>query len=187
MNKKFLKKAAVGAALAMTFSTAAMAESFLAGIDPDGGVTTVKHFYDGAFADVWYFTISNATVLDTSVTNSNNNVPNNVITGGSYSLNSSTDLVFGNGDDVSLGSWAYDGTTGATQHSVLLGAGNYYFEVLGNVTGTNIDGSSKASGTYTLSTNLAPVPEPETYALMMAGLGLMGFVARRRKQQNSAA
>ncbi len=29
--------------------------------------------------------------------------------------------------------------------------------------------------------NFAPIPEPETYALMLAGLGLMGFVARRRK------
>jgi hypothetical protein len=27
------------------------------------------------------------------------------------------------------------------------------------------------------------VPEPETYALMLAGLGLLGFVARRRKQR----
>lgn len=27
----------------------------------------------------------------------------------------------------------------------------------------------------------APIPEPETYALFLAGLGLMGFVARRRK------
>ena len=26
-----------------------------------------------------------------------------------------------------------------------------------------------------------PVPEPETYGMMLAGLGLMGFVARRRK------
>jgi hypothetical protein len=29
----------------------------------------------------------------------------------------------------------------------------------------------------------APVPEPETYAMMLAGLGLLGFVARRRKQK----
>jgi hypothetical protein len=27
-----------------------------------------------------------------------------------------------------------------------------------------------------------PVPEPETYAMLLAGLGLMGFAARRRKQ-----
>ncbi|WP_271008150.1 FxDxF family PEP-CTERM protein [Paucibacter sp. B51] len=28
---------------------------------------------------------------------------------------------------------------------------------------------------------LTPVPEPETYALLLAGLGVVGFVARRRK------
>ena len=28
--------------------------------------------------------------------------------------------------------------------------------------------------------NTAPVPEPETYALMLAGLGLVGFAARRK-------
>ena len=27
----------------------------------------------------------------------------------------------------------------------------------------------------------APVPEPETYALMLAGLGLLGVAARRRR------
>ena len=30
------------------------------------------------------------------------------------------------------------------------------------------------------------VPEPETYAMLLAGLGLMGVVARRRKQQAAA-
>lgn len=29
----------------------------------------------------------------------------------------------------------------------------------------------------------APVPEPETYAMLIAGLGLMGFVARRRQKK----
>jgi len=30
---------------------------------------------------------------------------------------------------------------------------------------------------------VAAVPEPETYAMMLAGLGLLGYMARRRKQQ----
>ena len=30
---------------------------------------------------------------------------------------------------------------------------------------------------------VAAIPEPETYAMMLAGLGLLGFTARRRRQQ----
>jgi probable HAF family extracellular repeat protein len=33
---------------------------------------------------------------------------------------------------------------------------------------------------------LTPVPEPETYAMFMAGLGLMGFIARRRRKNGQA-
>jgi IMP dehydrogenase/GMP reductase len=53
--------------------------------------------------------------------------------------------------------------------------------------GFEIDGKSylaianETSNTTTLY-SLAPVPEPETYAMLLAGLGLLGFSARRRKQ-----
>jgi hypothetical protein len=30
--------------------------------------------------------------------------------------------------------------------------------------------------------SVSPIPEPQTYAMLLAGLGLFGFVARRRKQ-----
>ncbi|MDO9272733.1 MAG: PEPxxWA-CTERM sorting domain-containing protein [Rugosibacter sp.] len=32
----------------------------------------------------------------------------------------------------------------------------------------------------------SPIPEPETYAMLLAGLGLVGFAARRRKQGKTA-
>jgi len=39
----------------------------------------------------------------------------------------------------------------------------------------------KATGSL-LSQTIPSVPEPQTYALLLAGLGAVGFVARRRKQ-----
>ena len=36
-------------------------------------------------------------------------------------------------------------------------------------------------GVFLTSAILTPVPEPETYAMLLAGLGLLGFVVRRRK------
>jgi hypothetical protein len=47
---------------------------------------------------------------------------------------------------------------------------------------------SDNAGGISLSVNsvTAPVPEPETYAMMLAGLGLLGFAGRRRRMQASA-
>jgi hypothetical protein len=35
--------------------------------------------------------------------------------------------------------------------------------------------------TFSTRDNLAPVPEPESYAMLLAGLGVMGAIARRRR------
>jgi hypothetical protein len=32
-----------------------------------------------------------------------------------------------------------------------------------------------------VATAVAPIPEPETYAMLLAGLGMMAFLARRRR------
>jgi hypothetical protein len=47
---------------------------------------------------------------------------------------------------------------------------------------STFDYDNPSTGIYGLvEVNMAPVPEPETYAMLLAGLGLMGFKARRRK------
>jgi hypothetical protein len=50
-----------------------------------------------------------------------------------------------------------------------------YEDAFGNFTLPSIDPNMSIQG-------VSPVPEPETYALMLAGLGLLGLGARRRKQ-----
>ncbi len=46
------------------------------------------------------------------------------------------------------------------------------------VTGHSVGGSTVG---FTGSVSVTAVPEPETYALLLAGLGVVGFVARRRQ------
>lgn len=43
--------------------------------------------------------------------------------------------------------------------------------------------SNATNGTESFFLISNPIPEPETYAMLLAGLGLMGWVARRRKLQ----
>jgi len=53
--------------------------------------------------------------------------------------------------------------------------------------GTLVFNSASTSGTFQAVTTVSTVPEPETFAMLLAGLGLMGTIAHRRKQKGSAA
>ena len=68
------------------------------------------------------------------------------------------------------------GTVGAGGSLTNLGLspGNYYLKFTGTAYGVG--------GQYSAAINAVPVPEPETYSMMLAGLGAFGFLARRRRK-----
>lgn len=59
-----------------------------------------------------------------------------------------------------------------------LAAGDYYVQVTGSV-------MSQAAGKYYANLALAPVPEPETYGMMLGGLAVLGLMARRRRKDSA--
>ena len=60
--------------------------------------------------------------------------------------------------------------------SVLLGAGDYYYAPL-------FARSGPSFSSYSFESRVTTVPEPHTYALFLAGIGMLGFAAKRRLSQ----
>lgn len=95
--------------------------------------------------------------------------------GGTGTGGTAGDTLITNGSSMSTGQmdvW--------TLSSDNLTAGDYYVLVSGNLV-------SDTSASFGGAVMLAPVPEPETYGMMLAGLGVLGFLARRRKQAANQA
>jgi hypothetical protein len=63
-----------------------------------------------------------------------------------------------------------------------IAAGNYQVHISGVMAASITPNPTGESGGIVL----AAIPEPETYAMMLAGLGLMGFIARRRSREEVA-
>ena len=57
----------------------------------------------------------------------------------------------------------------------------------GGTTDTDITQFAPFSHDAQSAISVTAIPEPETYAMLLAGLGLMGFIARRRKQREVVA
>ncbi len=127
----------------------------------------------GAFTDDWTFNLGVPSIVAASVTNvevSFGGPSFGGISGFSAWLNGVQ--LFGPTSTTTVG-----GITVKTQ--VLSGgtsipAGMYHLMV----SGTGVTGGSASYGGNLVAT---PVPEPETYAMLLAGLGAIGFLARRRK------
>lgn len=72
------------------------------------------------------------------------------------------------------------------QVATVLSAGRFSFASLESTGSTpfvlGITGVPGARALYSGDFSVTAVPEPETYAMMLAGLGIMGFVARRKNK-----
>lgn len=111
-------------------------------------------------------------------------------------LGTSNSLLFGslsilalNFGSISLsnGATGVSSNIGATHTgdiSALLGQGNYTLTVTGTALPVTVAGVGAigSGGSYSIYGNMAPVPEPETYAMFLAGLGVIGAVVSRRRK-----
>jgi hypothetical protein len=92
-------------------------------------------------------------------------------------LVSNVDGIVGNSDDTILKSVVIPSPGNNPDHLSLQWNAPITDHAYLNVTGITNGG---AGGVYAGA--IAAIPEPETYAMLLAGLGLMGAVVRRRRQ-----
>jgi hypothetical protein len=86
----------------------------------------------------------------------------------------------------SLGAGVWTAQTGTV--SPLAGWGESGVFNNANLTVTNLlfaSGASVSKNYVSISAIAAPVPEAETYAMMLAGLGLVGFMVRRKSRASA--
>lgn len=168
-----ITKSAVALALGLGFVVGANATTYdLGAVTAPSTYSDVVEVAVGSFSDQWIFDIPTALFSGGSVSNLKISITNvgdlYNISGLSVQLYDNTNTVIVNLDSTSGSSANYKEGSG-----VFAPANDYYFTVSGTGTGS-------LGGQYVFAVSTLPVPEPETYAMLLAGLGILGAVARRR-------
>jgi hypothetical protein len=131
------------------------------GPNPTNAFEYVVDHAAGAFSDIFTF----------SLTTASNTISSAVGLGGSgFDITNGTLSLF-NAANVQLATTTWGTSSGSVTFNGAA-AGSYYWKVTGT--------EGELGGAYLYAANTAPVPEPETYVMLLAGLGMIGFIGRRR-------
>lgn len=132
-------------------------------------VTSFTHGMGESFLDTLNFDVASGGTLSVSLTDLFAQVSSMVLFDNVNLSGSLWDAHHPNGL-VNFGSVPADGL----DHTfVLPGAGSYHLDFSGEAVGLG-------GGVYAVGLAMAPVPEPQGWALMALGLGVLGAYARRR-------
>lgn len=162
-----------GAALAAPVMAADISNPPTALVVVDGtahfGATFASGNMGNTFSDQYTFSMTGENFVDTLVASiAHSALVGLTITG--YDLYDSSNALVGTGTMSNTGLvdlW--------TINTAGLAAGDYYVQVSGGLI-------SETGASYAGVLNITPVPEPGTYAMLLAGLGLVGVAARRSKR-----
>lgn len=173
MQFKTLSKVAAACALLWGSAFTAQAATYNLGTVSVGAPLSFNAAVtsSGPFSDIFTFTLPAALSTGFSLLNFPvGGLFNTVLTSATLFSNPDGNLFTGD-DSMVRGNVASSGAISFTNGPSA--AGTYYLNVTGIATGSQ-------GGLYNGAISVAAVPEPETYAMLLAGLGVMGFIARRR-------
>lgn len=171
-----LKSIAVAGLLALGAATAAQAVTAPLGtLTPSIVSSGALSFSAGLINDNYTFTLSDDSLVQSNVTIIAGSAAISPAFYGVYTAGLNN--IVGDSDDVAVIGTSHSFSTTSTTYVDTLSAGTYYFKVFALASGPNAYSISAAA-------TAVPVPEPETYALLGAGLGIVGFVASRRRRQD---
>lgn len=162
--------------LATAAATVVACTGAMAATAPVNGTSVNSITFAGgvAIADTWTFTLPTLSTFDGLVSSTYSGPAANAIQNFAATLT---------GPGSYSQSWTYQSLAPAARVQLLfsganLVAGSYILAVSGT--------AGAAGSKYTVELNAAPVPEPHEWAMMLAGLGLVGFVASRKRRQEGA-
>lgn len=160
-----LKRAIVGLALLFSMgmakaTTTNLSDLTLYGADGYSAFVTVG---TGSFTDTYNFSLPSISYVGASVSNLYIKLGNKTrdINNSFLTLRDASSTVLSSGP--------------AFVDASSLASGIYSFTVTGNAVGTQ-------GGKYAFNAVAVPVPEPSSWAMMLGGFGLIGFMSYRRRQ-----